>query len=395
MFEIAKAGWEEAGFSSEEDEDLEKRTPRESADSLATSDLSIMALATALLAAASQQRIQYLHPSVHILLPNIHPSPSTPELNTFLATLANTGVTVTCGSDSGTSTLAPPRSVSDMLADTSPVARHGRPLSDPLNLCTTVLLALASDISNDAATPLQDRFHPAIRKQIEAERVAPMLPTHLWPVLAAPTGDGNGRELVCTPAARERFEQIIATIATDRELERALLLLDSGGGSSGKHVDPAVAAVATLTPAQRRGCLQELCAYPLPPALRLPIRTLPASEEFSPRDSTSSRDGSSSGAGAKGAGGAKGVSDVSGAGGAGGAGEGEAFRRIAHKLSAVNRAIFMTGWQRDLTTISSNGTVAKMIEGIVEATGGGLSGPDVLVIPTARSLVGKAKKIEI
>lgn len=72
--------------------------------------------------------------------------------------------------------------------------------------------------------------------------------------------------------------------------------------------------------------------------------------------------------------------------------ESQVQQRIVAKLSAVNRAVFVTGWKKGFTTITSNRTVATTIEGLVED---GETGPDVFVLNTSRSLVGKAKRIDL
>lgn len=76
----------------------------------------------------------------------------------------------------------------------------------------------------------------------------------------------------------------------------------------------------------------------------------------------------------------------------------KALPDVAHKLEEVltdiNRSVFFYGWVKDVTTITSNRTVVKQIETIIEGNRNGddeLRGPPVWVCETARSLIGKEK----
>lgn len=66
---------------------------------------------------------------------------------------------------------------------------------------------------------------------------------------------------------------------------------------------------------------------------------------------------------------------------------------IADQLSAINRSVFLYGWARGISTVSSNRAVAKVVEEIVTDKGGGkVIGPEVWLCATARSLVGKERQ---
>ncbi|KKY24587.1 hypothetical protein UCDDS831_g02381 [Diplodia seriata] len=64
---------------------------------------------------------------------------------------------------------------------------------------------------------------------------------------------------------------------------------------------------------------------------------------------------------------------------------------VSAQLTEINRSIFLHGWAEGITTLSSNGTVAKQMETLVEQhrTRDDEVGPDVWVCPVARSLVAK------
>lgn len=65
---------------------------------------------------------------------------------------------------------------------------------------------------------------------------------------------------------------------------------------------------------------------------------------------------------------------------------------IAEQLSAINRSVFLYGWARGISTVSSNRAVAKVVEETITDEGGGkVIGPEVWLCATARSLVGKER----
>ncbi|KAF8533408.1 hypothetical protein BDD12DRAFT_761254 [Trichophaea hybrida] len=324
LFELAKAGWEEAADFSDNEDAPSSLDP---ATTLATSSTSLSNLADNLLIAARQTRVQYLHPTITFILP--HLPPTTPEVTTFLTSLQAKGITI-----STPTTLLPAPGIEDLVSTlTSPLSRRAIPLSSPLNIDTTILLALISDISHHVSVEVEPRMHPAILRQLDMEKERPMLPGHLLPVL-------EGRDMICCVSARERFEEIVDIVASDTERERAQLLLSYPSSSS------------NITPEDRIKRLQELSTHPCS-TLKLPIVTVP-DHTLTSTDPPE-------------------------------------FRQVSGKLSSVNRGAFMTGWARGVTTVTSNRAVAKMVE--AACSGGEVVGPDVFVVESARSLVGKGKTI--
>lgn len=352
LHEIAKAGWEESAsdYSSGSETEFPSQLPPTSTQ-LATSSVSLVKQSKLLHQAAEQTRIQYLHPTILFFLPNIHPSASSPEIGTFLLTLLGTGARIQCGPD--LDLLSPKPTLESMLQnlELSESYRYAS-FSQVLNIDCTILLALISDISNQHVE-IKPRFHPAILRQLEFEEDLALLPNLLFPALA-------GRKMVCTATARVRFEEIVDIVGSDTEKARASLILDKRRKKKpinmeygeGWYEEPEVPEPSEYLLERFRSN----CIHHVPSNLLLPIITL------SPDNLGSDADF-----------------------------ELECQRRIMSRLSHVNRSVFMTGWKWGYTTITSNRGVAKIIENHIHD---GEKGPDLFVLGTARSLVGKAKKIE-
>ncbi|KAH0602603.1 uncharacterized protein H6S33_008684 [Morchella sextelata] len=361
LHEIAKAGWEESTspYDSESETEDTPGHDQEENTQLATSSLSLIKMSKLMHKAAEQTRIQYLHPTVLFFLPNIHPSPSTPEIDTFLSTLLATGARIQCGPD--LDLISPKPSLETMLQSLELTeSRRYENFSDVLNIDCTILLALISDISN-ATVPVEPRLHPAILRQLEFEKELALLPNLLWPAL-------RGRRMVCTNTARERFEEIVEIIGSENEKLRAELILDTRRKnkkqqSAGKDQyyydeDDMEPVKPQESPTSRLKRFQEVSIHTVPEDILFPIVTLP---EWESEESLEHSE------------------------------EKECMARVSKKLSQVNRSVFMMGWKKGYTTVTSNRTVAKLIEGQV---GEEEKGPDLFVLDTARSLVGKAKRIE-
>ncbi|KAA6408601.1 MAG: hypothetical protein FRX48_07683 [Lasallia pustulata] len=202
-----------------------------------------------------------------------------------------------------------------------------------LNLDCTILLALVSDLSHQPPRPAPC-FHKAIARQLELEARDPLLPGRLYPALGA-------RHLVCTAEAARRMREIVAGIGTGAEKERTRVVMGDGVGGG---------------EAALRSELGRWSRYEVPGGLRLPVREVGA-----------------------GVGEGRGLSKVQ--------------RKVAGRLTVINRSVFLYGWIEGFTTVSSNRTVAKLIESIVEEEMEGEEerGPDVWLCGTARSLLGKEK----
>ncbi|KAL8829525.1 MAG: hypothetical protein Q9170_006127 [Blastenia crenularia] len=207
-------------------------------------------------------------------------------------------------------------------------------LTPTLNIDCTILLALVSDLSHSATAP-EPWFQKAISRQIELEKQEQLLPSTLWPAMA-------GRELVCTEAAARRMNEIVDTIGTENERKRSDLLLVSLGQKQARSSE------------DLRAVFAELSNYAIPPEWRIPIKVLEFDEEN--------------------------ISYLP-----------PAAEAVKRSLTAINQSVFLYGWLSGLTTLTSNRTVVRQIEEIVEGAEGEQVGPKVWLCATARSLVGKEK----
>ena len=156
------------------------------------------------------------------------------------------------------------------------------------------------------------------------------------------------------------MREIVKSIGTAEERARTELLLGSG------------------SPEIARQKLQELSHYAIPASFLIPIRIVNANIDLERLDPLK--------------------------------------KAVAKQLTAINQSVFLYGWLQGWTTVSSNKTVAKVIEGVVgaemekeeaeiEGAGNGqldgtmdgsgekegLVGPEIWLCETARSLVGKEK----
>ena len=382
LFEKAKAGWEGAGSSSDTEGEEDGVVVNgmgatctiqdhgdDSADDEDDDRVELLRMAQDLQKASEATRVRYRHPKVRFVLPKIHKG-RIPEIDAILDEMRATGAAIQCADDipsvSQDHQGVPPHT--ETLTNGSPLPNPPQPalhptfsrlLIDPfasftstINIDCTILLALVSDLSHEPITP-EPWFHRAVRRQIDLEATEHLLPTSLWPAMA-------NKELVCTAPAANRMREIVALIGTPAERRRTDLLLgkdENGAGKSAEELRTAFAATST---------------HRVPEDWNLPIRVLAAEihmENLPP-----------------------------------------VAEKVARRLTDINRSVFLFGWERGFTTVSSNRTVTKMIEGVVrgevEAEGGNgggegegegekegeeVMGPDIWLCPTARSLVGKEK----
>lgn len=359
LFEIAKEGWETCADSEDEapGSDVSSEKP----------DLQIIRVAKELRDAALHIRVQYQHPEVRLLLPNVREGEHA-DIDSVLEGLRKTGVSVECGAYS---TLIGPEF--EALAKTATakfetmLPSPADPLTDTVNVDCTILLALISDISHVQPSALHDppipkdekkSHHPAILVQISAEERSSLLLSKLYPVLV-------GRNLVCTRHAAKRACEIVETMGTRTEMLRAALLLGQGDHAS-------------MNEEELRGMLQQNSVHPVPHNLRLKI----AQVDFEPDDAFHQQSINFPTNIAK-----------------------RAIERT--KISHINRSVFLYGWHENIVTVTSNQAVAGIlvhtiqrvlddldraspIEGSVELQQK-FRGPQIWVCENPRCLIGKLK----
>jgi hypothetical protein len=233
---------------------------------------------------------------------------------------------------------------SEDLADVIPIsAALHRMAVDPfvrfsstVNVDCTILLALVSDLSH-SRVQTEDWHHRAILRQIEMENENQLLPNSLWPAMGS-------RSLVCTSEAARRMHEIVDLIGTQSEKQRRDCLMD-------------VESTTHWSKEQRIRGFQELSAYVVPLDWNIPIEVVESDLAVMQKQLP------------------------------------PAAEQVAKLLSPINQSVFLYGWATGITTISSNRTVAKEIEGTIEThrLADDDAGPDIWLCPTARSLVGKEK----
>lgn len=329
--EIAKAKWE-AADSSSEDEEQENDYSTSNEDDIVR--IELVRVADDLLRASQAYRIHYKHPRIRFVLPKIPSNPPS-ELVPILERIRSTGAVVDLGDQGLSSGLLTESIFQRLLPSPHP------PLTDTLNIDCTILLALVSDLSHAANHPILPNYNSAISRQIKLETREHLLPSNLWPAMA-------GKNLVCTYEAAKRMKEIVDTIGMPNERARTELLLDDGSARSGSKL---------------REALAKYSDYAIPPSWRLPIRTVQVEvSEYDIRNAIQKTT----------------LPPIA--------------LQVADQLTDINRSVFMYGWMHSMTTVSSNRTVAKQIEGIVEKNGQGAVGPDIWLREPARSLLGKEKE---
>ena len=363
LFEMAKEGWEKYGdYSGESDVGSSEDDGREEEDK--GGKLELVRLAEDLKAAAQCVRIRFQHPEIRFVLPKIQEG-VLQDVDAFLADLRATGAVVQCSTDMD-QVLGDRQLHLDKLIPSIAVV----PLTSTINVDCTMLLALISDISHllrpqlslDSASTSQN-YHKAIESQIEAEESTLMLPGETYPLLA-------GRDLECTSHAAQRMREIVQCMGTPSERRRADILLGEG-----PYKDQSAPSL--------RQAFGEQSIHTVPDDLRLPVKVIQFDvqeclsnglDPLAPHARPSQPFPISTAARAK---------DML-------------------RLTPINASVFLYGWSHQITTFTSNRTVAtellKTINDILdsdERQGRGdaadFVGPLIYICETARSLIGKTK----
>ncbi|KAK7514456.1 uncharacterized protein IWZ02DRAFT_75179 [Phyllosticta citriasiana] len=313
--------------NSDSDSDDEDLSRFRPSDSDEDDEVPILKLARQLSSAAFSNRHKYMHPKVQLILPRISSSKSVREISAILSKIRTLPYIELRCQDSLESPPPTQAALENLLVN------EFNSLTSVLNIDCTLLVALASDISH-AGVQVQPWYPMAVQGQIRDEQRQPLMPHVLYPAIA------SSRRLLCTAEAADRMRDIVATIGTETEVRRAELLI-GGEATEGK------------SSAELREELQALSVHPVPSGLQLPIGVV----DF---DSTSAQ-----------------LPKVA--------------EKVVPNLTPINQSIFLFGWSEGITTLSSNGSVARQIEMLIEThrTADDEVGPDVWVCPMARSLVAK------
>ncbi|PYH82625.1 hypothetical protein BO82DRAFT_364023 [Aspergillus uvarum CBS 121591] len=342
LFEMAKKGWE-ADESEEDGEGAPRTVLRNYEDEMGTDDeddddeIELVKLASDMRKAANVTRVRYRTPRLRLVIPKVEEG-SSPEIDGLLKVIRGYGIDVTSGEN-----------VYSSQSETTQAEALERLLPKPfkhftstLNMDCTLLLAAVSDLSHYKDISTSPTHHKAINRQIEVEHSRPLLPTELWPAMV-------GRDLVCTEEAAQRMQEIVNIIGTETEKQRMRILMGH----------------ESFAECTREGLIeafQKLSDYEIPEDWRLPVMTVNAKPTIAS---------------------AKDLARLP-----------SIYEKIEPVLSDINHSVFLYGWAAGVMTISSNRTVVKQIESIVEKNRGAddsLEGPSIWVCDTARSLIGKEK----
>ena len=341
IFELAKAQWEEADSSDDDGEENSPSRNEEDASADHVERMDLVRTADDLQRAAQKHRIRYSNPRIRIVLPKIS-DPPPPQLSLLLDRLRSTGAILELGPQTmhTNSTEALRETIFPRL-----LPSPHPPLTDTLNVDCTILLALVSDLSHKAEHPVLPSYNDAIKRQIELETQEHLLPSGLWPAMA-------NKVLVCTVEAARRMREIVDTIGTPGERARTELLLgtDIPGQESPRSGEELRAAFTALSD------------YTVPPTFLIPIKIVSSIHHSELEVAIASSQ----------------IPPVA--------------RTIEDQLTEINRSVFLYGWVKGVTTVSSNRVVAKWIESTVEKAGNGAVGPEIWLREPARSLLGKEKE---
>jgi len=218
-------------------------------------------------------------------------------------------------------------------------------LTPTINVDTSILVALASDISHRrvAVEPWQNRSHA---QEIRNENDRP------GAVLATILSKLGGRRLVCTREAASSLAKLVRIIGTPAEQTRATLLLprdDDAQSEAGARVSE----------------LRELSIHPIPDEIQLPVQVV--DEEW-------------------------GMDRIEAA-----VESGElpsVALRVAPEMTKPTVSVFSYGWASGNMTITANGSAKRQIARLIDKYGmtGDARGPNIWAMEPCRSLNGRKKE---
>jgi hypothetical protein len=250
LFDLAKLGWH--NNSDDSDDEMLDALAANWEDEDDEDQVDIVKNARELARAARANPVRGRPPRVRFVLTRVELG-KTKEVDAIIQKIRDTGAVVQCANE-----IPDPPSLQDALPNL--LVDRSRALSDTINIDCTILLALISDISHTQC-PILDWYPGEVRAQIKEEETEKLLTTHLYPAIGS-------HQMICTSEAAEQMNQIVNTLATDTERERANLLLAQGDreGSSPEILLQAWDAMSD---------------YSVPEGFKMPIQVVSSSLEQS------------------------------------------------------------------------------------------------------------------
>ncbi|KAI1756911.1 hypothetical protein F4782DRAFT_207148 [Xylaria castorea] len=296
------------------------------------SDVPLVKLARTLKTIAEGHQIRNTSPTPGLVLPRILEGEHA-EIDEIVKFCRDMGVNVFCGN-----AIPPPPSLSkDLLHEMVPSPR--RSITAELNIDTSVLVALTSDISHFQVTK-QSWFGQSQKDHIDLEASDPLMPK-LCSLLSHHT-------LVCTREASRSLARIVHTMGTAGENTRAHLLLTPDD---------------SLTREQRIEELRALSIHgdSIPSCLQLPIRVVDF-ENSSNENGCQERFNTP-------------------------------YQEALEALAQPGRSVFYSGWVKGLTTVTCNVLAVKQLEKKLEEfpTLDASGWPSIWAFSSSRPLVGVPK----
>ncbi|KAI0470207.1 hypothetical protein F4859DRAFT_486037 [Xylaria cf. heliscus] len=296
------------------------------------SDIPLVKLARTLKRIAEGHQIRNTSPTPGLVLPRIFEGEHI-EIDKIVKSCRDMGVNMLCGN--ATPPLLPLSK--DLLHEMVPSPRGS--ITAELNIDTSVLVALISDISHSQVTK-QPWLGQSQKDHIDLETSDPLIPK-LCPLLSHHT-------LVCAREAARSLARIVHTMGTATENTRAYLLLTPDD---------------SLTSEQRLDKLRALSIHgdAIPSHLQLPIRVFDL-EINSDKNASQERANTT-------------------------------IQEALQVLAQPGRSVFYSGWVKGLTTVTCNVLAVKQLEKRLEefpsldASGW----PSIWAFSSSRPLVGVRK----
>lgn len=342
LYEMADNGWD---WGTDDDVSGNESTGDQSDDD-DEDGISLIRIVKSLVHAARASWHNYQHPRVHLLLTRLDEGSNreTGRLFCMLRAMGGKDVVVTVDCANSVYNKKPVPSLEMALLNL--VKEDLGELTSTLVIDTSILIALASDVSH-SRVEIQPWHRGDLQAQIQEEAEGrSFLLANAFPVL-------RSKRLVCTELAAKHYWEIVSTIGTETEKQRANMLLSSDARDKNRPYQDLVAD------------FQKLSIHQIPVDLRLPIEILG-------QDAESETDVAIS---------AGKLPNIA--------------RAVEEELLDLtsNRATFMYGWLSGNTVVTSNNNLAKRMVRLIETKRASEKeiGPKIWVFSFNRALSTKGK----